>query len=170
MQTIAINPSFAKKLKRGIFMWNLGYEKNKNKDNDEKSTKVYTIGAKYLWRLYRFSNIIGLSFRDYKRVNGDRIDVAKKRESFSLGTSYNLFETNLLNLLYKKSRDKYKEKDPSIMDERVDKTDRYNLNFQQEIKKDLYYQLGFSKISNKSNLDIYSYDKNLVTFKVTKEF
>jgi hypothetical protein len=170
MQTIALNPSIAKKIKSIVLMGNIGFEKNKNKDNNEKSTKVYSAGVKFLWRLYGFSNVIGVSFKDYKKVNGDRIDVAKRRDSFLLGTSYSLLKTNLLNLLYNKSRDKYKEKDPSIMDERVDKTDRYNFNFQQEIKKDLYYQLGFSKISNKSNLDIYSYDKNLVTFKVTKEF
>ena len=170
MQTIALNPSIAKKIKSIVFMGNIGFEKNKNKDNNEKNTKVYSIGVKFLWRLYGFSNIIGVGFKDYKKVNGDRIDVAKRRDSFSLGTSYNILRTNLLNFLYKKSRDKYKEKDPSIVDKRVDKADKYNLNFQQEIKKDLYYQLGFSKISNKSNIDIYSYDKNLVTFKVTKEF
>ena len=159
MQTIALNPSIAKKIESIVFMGNIGFEKNKNKDNSEKSTKVYSAGVKFLWRLYKFSNVMGVSFKDYERVNGSRIDVAKKRESFFFGTSYSLLKTNLLNLLYKKSRDKYKEKDPSIMDERVDKTDRYNFNFQQNIKQDLYYQLGFSKISNKSNLDIYSYDK-----------
>jgi len=171
MQSLTFKPGIDKKLsKRSMISYSLIIEKNDNKDNDERSTKVYGMSTKLLYKIKKFTNILGLEYKDYHKVTGDRIDVAKQRYGMNLGTSYSLLSSNNISLLYKKTRDIYKKKDPTIDDYRDDKTDKYNINFRQKVYKSLFFQLGFSKVENKSNLDIYSYDKNLYTFKVTQKF
>jgi len=171
LKTISFKPEVAKKVsKRHILSCGLTYEKDDNKDNKDRSYKLYGLSLKWLSKLKGFSNRLGVGYKRYKRVRGDRIFVAKRRVSMDLSTSYSLLTSNFLTLFYKKIKDTYQEKDPSIQSQRVDKTDRYNFNFQQNISKSRYFQLGFSKISNKSNLDIFSYDKRLYTFKLTQTF
>ena len=171
LNSIAIRPKIDKKLsKNSLISYSVIFEKNHNKDDDERSNKVYGASVRLLTKIKKFSNILGLGYKKYKRVNGDRLDVAKKRLSMKIGTSYSLLPSNLVNLLYKKTKDTYKEEDPTIKAQRVDKMDRYNLNFQQNINKKQYFQISFSKVKNKSNLDIYSYEKKLYSFKVTQKF
>jgi len=171
MQSYSLNPTFSKKLARNSKLrFKLITEYNKNIDNNEKSFKVYGIDTQWIKRIYKFTTSLGLVYKQYEKVEGDRIDVSKQRAEIKLSTSYSIFPSNFLSMFYKKSQDTYTQKDPTINDERIDKLDKFNIDFQQSIGKHRFFEIGFTKISNKSNLDIYSYDKNIYSLKVKHTF
>ncbi len=171
MTTISFSPNISKKVSKNILLKaKLSIEKNSNKVDNEKDTKVSSLGVKWLWNIKKFSNMFGLTFKDYKRVNGTRIDVAKKRRNIDIGTSYSFLSANIVNLFYRDSLDKYKEKDPTIQTQREDKIQNFNISLQQSINKHQSFELSFSKIKNKSNLEFYSYDKNIFSIKATQRF
>jgi len=169
-KSVKLQPKFELLKRDSILSLRLGYEKNKNYNNDERSYKSYGVKAKYLWMLNRFRNFVGVEIKKYKKIKGERLDVSKERISMDISSSYPLMQTNLLNLFYKKTYDKYTKKDPTIQDNRKDKTDNLSFSFSQEIRKDSSFELGFTKIKNNSNLDFYSYDKNIFSIKVRKNF
>lgn len=146
------------------------FEKSKNFSDTEKSYRSYGVRAKYLWMLKKFTNSAGLELKKFKKTTGNRLDISKDRVSMDISSSYPLFETNLVNMFYKNTHDIYKEKDPTIKEKRKDKIDNFTISLQQEITRKKYFELSFTKIKNKSNLDFYSYKKSLFSLKLTKEF
>ena len=166
VNSYSFKPSFDKKLTSKL-MTNitLSYQKDKNLIDNEKDVKVLGIKNSYFFSYKLLRNMLGLEYKNFKRVNGNRLDVSKTRKSFIISSSMPLFETNMLSMFFKRSIDRYKEKDPTIDDNREDKNNNLNLSFKQNITKHQSFEIGFSKIKNKSNLDFYSYDKDTVSLK-----
>ena len=169
-KSLRFQPKIELLKRNSILSLRLSYEKNKNYNNDERSYNSYGVKTKYLWMLNKFRNFVGLEIKKYKKVKGERLDVSKNRLAMDVSSSYPLMQTNLLNLFYKKTYDKYTKKDPTIQDNRKDKTDNLSFSFNQEIRKGSSFELGFTKIKNDSNLEFYSYDKSIFSIKLRKNF
>lgn len=171
LNSVSFSPNITKKVdKKNTFKARVSLEKNSNKLNKDRDTKVFSLGAKWFWKAKYFSNMIGLTYKDYKALHGNRSDVAKKRRRIDLATSYPLSYTNFLNLFYSNTVDKYKEETTCAGVKRVDRVNRINFSWSKEIYKNRYIRFGIAKVRSRSNIDFYSYDKKIISIKATQSF
>jgi len=170
-QNLSVEPTISKRLtKTKSISLSYIYQKNKNNQDSDKNTISRGANTRFSWMINKFSNSLGISMIKYQREQGTRLDVGKKQQSFDFSTSHPLFETNFLSFFYRHQKDIYTHKDPVLQYHRTDKKDNLNLSFNQHITNRNSFKVSFSKSKNSSNINSYSYKKDIFSFKFTHKY
>lgn len=170
-KSISFRPTVSKNITKTISAsLSASYQKSKNVLNEEKDLIIQGLNGKFYWMMKKFSNKLGLDFLEYRRINDGRSDISKDQYSFDISSSHPIFETNSINLFFRHQKEKYTEIYPVFDFYRVDKKDNINLSFNQEVTNSDSFKIGYTKSKNSSNINSYSYKKDIYSLKLSHKY
>ncbi len=142
-----------------------GFEKYNHEDiNKSSDIAMAQIGFRYKY-FHSFIN-----YKKYSKQNGDRFDISKDEVTSFLGISYILFKNVITNFHYYFISSQYTDLDPGFGFKRKDEKHRGVFSLRYYFLKNFSSEFSYNYITNRSNINAYTYNKNNFLIKLSYDF
>lgn len=111
-----------------------------------------------------------LNFEEDNKIRGTRTDIDKHIVENSLGYSYDIMSTLILNTQYQHSKITYDQEDVFFANTREDINRNFYLGLTKIVSESDYITLSYTNTDNSSNQTAYDYDKETVMLNYTWRF
>jgi hypothetical protein len=146
------------------------YHSTKHQQDSAKS--YHRIGgALFFTHTYLQGDIrTSIGHEEDTKEEGLRQDISKERDYIGVTLNYALRQSSLLSLHYRHTESNYQDIDPVLAYAREDKRDQITLGIQENLTKSHSLSFIYTYLNNESNINSYSYEKNIFSLNYNYSF